>query len=422
MEIRTNGEDSEREVSNTGSGLASELRCLALVGNGRLDARYGTGVLSSSDHLPFTELRHMSGSIRRALILLVVLPVIAAGQQTAGSTFSVGTASAAPGARATGVIAVPPGSDSGLAIPVAVINGARPGPVVAFVAGAHGTEYSSIVALQHLIPRIDPAKLSGRVIIVPLINIQSFAMMTPHLNPVDHKSMNGNYPGDPAGTQTQRALAAMTSQVVAPADVVVDLHGGDLDENLRPYSYWFRGGRAAQDSAGLRLAMAFGLDHIIVVDVNPAAPNAGRSLSGQALVRGKTVLVAEAGRSGMVAPSDLTELTDGSLNVLAALHMLDRTWHPVRHPTWLDGAGPRVMADSVGFFFATVDRDVRVTKGQAVGYTTDLLGRRTGEILAPTAGLVTFIRGVPLTWPRATLVTVLPILPEPAPWKAPPTP
>src|SRR5205814_4463860 len=104
----------------------------------------------------------------------------------------------------------------------------------------------------------------------------------------------------PNGTQSERALALMTREVVAPADVVVDLHGGDLDENLRPYSYWFRGGRPALDSSGLKLALAFGLDHIIVTDVNPDAHNAGRSLSSQALIRGKTVLVAEAGRSGIV--------------------------------------------------------------------------------------------------------------------------
>ena len=53
----------------------------------------------------------------------------------------------------------------------------------------------------------------------------------------------------------------------------------------------------AQDSAGLKLALAFGLDHIIVTDADPSV---GRSLSGQALSRGKTVLVAEAGRSGVV--------------------------------------------------------------------------------------------------------------------------
>jgi predicted deacylase len=321
---------------------------------------------------------------------------------------------------ATGVIAVPAGSDTTLSIPVAVIRGQRPGPVVAFVAGSHGTEYSSIVALQQLIPRIEPRQLTGTVIVVPIINIASFETMTPHLNPVDRKSMNGNYPGDVNGTQTQRALAMINSQVLMPADVVVDLHGGDLDENLRPYSYWFRGGRAAQDSASLKLVMAFGLDHIIVTDVDPNAANAGRSLSGQALVRGKTVLVAEAGRSGMVAPSDLTSLVDGSLNVLGALKMLDRPTRPIAHPVWLNGAGARIAADSAGMFFASVDRDVRVTKGQVLGYTTDFLGHRTGEIRSPIDGLVTFIRGVPSMWPKATLANVLPVLSEVPAWQAPP--
>jgi predicted deacylase len=234
--------------------------------------------------------------------------------------------------------------------------------------------------------------------------------------------MNGNYPGDPNGTQSQRALGLITTQVVVPADVVVDLHGGDLDENLRPYSYWFRGGRAAQDSAGLRLAMAFGLDHIIVTDVNPDAPNAGRSLSSQALVRGKTVLVAEAGRSGVVAPSDITSLVDGSLNVLGELKMIARPVKPVARPVWLDGAGPRILADSTSFFFASVDRDAHVKKGQVLGYTTDMLGKRIGDVVSPIDGVVTFVRGVPSAWPRATLANVLAILPSPPAWKKPPTP
>jgi predicted deacylase len=364
----------------------------------------------------------MAPSFCRAVALLALAPALAIAQQRDAATFTVGTASAGRGTTAMGVIAVPAGSDTALSIPVAVIHGQRPGPVIAFVAGAHGTEYSSIVALQQLIPRIDAQRLAGTVIIVPIINIASFESMTPHLNPVDRKSMNGNYPGDSSGSQTQRALALMTADVVAPADVVVDLHGGDLDENLRPYSYWFRGGRPAQDSAGLRLAMAFGLDHIIVTDVNPDAPNAGRTLSGQALVRGKTVLVAEAGRSGIVAPSDLTALVDGSLNVLGALKMLDRPAPPARHLVWLDGAGPRVTADSAGMFFASVERDVLVTKGQLLGYTTDFLGRRTGEIRSPVDGLVTFIRGVPSMWPHSTLVNILPVLSAPPAWKAPASP
>ena len=357
-----------------------------------------------------------------AAVVVVVAAASAVGaqrpapQRAQTAPFRVGSAAATAGTTAYGIIGVAAGQDSALSIPVAVIRGAHTGPVVAFVAGSHGTEYTSIIAMQQLIGRIDARQLSGTVIVAPLLNVASFEQMTPHLNPIDRKSMNGNYPGDRAGTQTQRALAAVTEQIVAPADVVVDLHGGDLDENLRPYSYWFRGGRAAQDSAGLRLAMAFGLDHVIVTDVDPDAPSTGRSLSGQALVRGKTVLVAEAGRSGVVDQSDLTALIGGSLNVLGALNMLPRTVRPLRNIVWLAGAGSRVAADSAGVFYPAVARDVRVTKGQLVGRTTDFLGRPTGEIRAPIDGLVTFIRGVPSVWPHATLINIAPVLANPGTW------
>ena len=359
----------------------------------------------------------MSRAIRLAALAHLLSMSALVGQQS--GPFTVGSATAAPGTTAYGAIAIPAGSDSALNIPVAVIRGARPGPVVAFVAGSHGTEYTSIIAMQKLIPRIDARQLAGTVIVLPLLNVPSFESMTPHINPIDRKGMNSSYPGDPNGTQTQRALAEVTRQIVAPANVVVDLHGGDLDEDLRSYSYWFRGGRAAQDSAGLALALAFGLDHIIVTDVDPGSPNAGRSLSGQALVRGKTVLVAEAGRSGIVAPADLAALIDGSLNVLGTLKMIPRKVTHVQHPIWLAGAGARVAADSAGVFFPAVARDTRVTKGQVLGHTTDFVGRPTADIRAPIDGLVTFIRGVPSMWPRATLVNVAPILEKPAPWVAP---
>jgi hypothetical protein len=70
-------------------------------------------------------------------------------------------------------------------------------------------------------------------------------------------------------------------------------------------------------------------------------------------------------------------------------------------------------------FFATVERDTRVTKGQKIGYTTDYAGRKTGDVLSPSDGLVTFIRGVPSMWVGATLVNICAVFPTPPPYRKP---
>jgi len=353
--------------------------------------------------------------MRAAVVLLLVAAPVVAQQPV-----TVGTAVARRGEVAYGAIRVAAGVDSATNLPVAVINGARPGPVLALVAGSHGTEYTSIVALARVIAQIDPRTLSGTVIVAPLLNVAAFNQMTVHVNPVDGKNMNRLYPGDPAGTQTPRALAAVADQVVKQADVVVDLHGGDLDEDLRPYSYWFRGGRADQDSASRVLALAFGLDHIIVRDFDLGDSTSRRNLGGYAMSLGKTVLVAEAGRSGVVAPEDLDLLQNGVLNVLGALRMIARPVRPVARPVWLD-ASTQLSADSAGMFFATVARGAQVAQGAAVGYTTDYLGRRTGEVRSPVAGIVTYVRGVPSMWKGATLAVIGRVLVEVPPYKKPGT-
>ena len=337
--------------------------------------------------------------------------------QDAGTPITVGTATAKPGEVAYGALQVPAGSDAAVTISVAVVNGTRPGKKVAFVAGSHGTEYTSIVALTRLITRIDPKTLSGSVIVLPLLNVASFEQMTVHVNPIDKKGMNAGYPGNGSGTQTDRALAMVTDQVVKPADIVVDLHGGDLDEDLRPYSYWTRTGNTAQDEAAKKLVVAFGLDHVILRDIDASNAASTRSLGGYALAQGKTTLIAEAGRSGLVLQDDVDALVNGCLNVLGAEQMIQRASKPVT-PVWVTG-GNRVQADGPGMFFATAKRDTIVKEGAVLGYTTDYVGRRTAEIKAPVAGLVTFIRGVPSMWQGATLANVSPVLTSVPPYKKP---
>jgi uncharacterized protein len=317
-----------------------------------------------------------------------------AAQQDAHPTFTVGTAKAQRGQKAYGVMTVPAGVDAGYDIPVAVIHGGRPGPVLAVVSGAHGTEYASILAVQDLINApIDLANLSGTLILVPIVNIPSFEKLTPHVNPNDNKSMNSRYPGDMGGTQSDRASFVITKEVVEQCDHLIDLHGGDLDENLRPYSYWTVTGNAKQDALSRELILAFGLDHIIISD-RPKDPKASRYLENTASTRGKASFTAEAGRSGPPDPNDALMLVNGVLHVMGQLKMTSQSVQPVAKPIWIENV-VTITADQVGTFYPQVNRDAHVTKGARIGVVKDYLGRQTAEIIAPDTGIILFVRALP---------------------------
>jgi len=320
-------------------------------------------------------------------------------------TFTVGTATAARGQKATGTIEVPAGVDAALSIPVAVFQGAKPGPVLAIVAGSHGTEYTSIIALEKLITTLNPAEISGTVIIVPLINIQSFEQKVPHLNPVDKKSMNRWYPGKMDGTQTDRASYLITKQVVDQCDHLIDLHGGDLDESLRPYSYWTRTGNAKQDAVSREMVLAFGLDHIIISADRPKDPQASRYLENTASTRGKPSITAEAGYAGTVETDDLNALVNGCLNVMRYLKMLPGAPAMVEHPVWIEKV-VTLASDQTGIFYPSVKRGTYVEQGMKVGYVTDYLGHVTFEARAPVAGIVLYVCAVPSMTKGATIANI----------------
>jgi predicted deacylase len=277
---------------------------------------------------------------------------------------------------------------------VAVVRGAKPGPVLAVVSGAHGTEYASIVAVSRLIQALDPAQVSGTVILVPLVNVASFEQKVPHVNPVDGKSMNRFYPGKADGTQTERASFAITREVVEKCDHLIDLHGGDLDEDLRPYSYWTKTGNAAQDAVSREMVLAFGLDHVIISTDRPKDPQASRYLENTATTRGKPSITVEAGHAGTVEPDDVSALVEGTLSVMRYLKMLPGAPTKVEHPVWIESVRT-IASGGTGLFYPAVRRGSYVAEGTKVGSVTDFIGRTIFEARAPAAGVILYICSVP---------------------------
>jgi predicted deacylase len=323
--------------------------------------------------------------IRLWVVSLGVVIFSAAAGQAADVT--VGTASAHTGQKATGYIVVLAGVDAATNLPVILINGAKSGPTFALIAGAHGTEYASSLALAQLATRVDPSELSGTLIILPLLNVESYLQKIVHVNPVDHKGVGG-YPGKVDGTQSERIAYAVYHQVIEKCDHLIDYHGGDLDENLHPYSYWTNTGKPELDKMSREMLFAFGLRTIII-------KQPGRGVDSAALALGKASITVEAGRAGTSEAADIGVLIDGTLNVMRYLKMLEGpVTSSLQHPLWISKL-TIVKSEQEGIFYPSVVPEAYVQQGMTVGYITDYFGNRIAEVTAPLTGVITLVCSVP---------------------------
>jgi predicted deacylase len=111
-------------------------------------------------------------------------------------------------------------------VPLYVACAEQSGPTIVAIGGTHGDEYEGPVGLKNLIHELDQARLvAGRLIVIPVLNVPAFRAAS-RGSPLDGENMNRVFPGDAAGTITQRIARFVTDEVFPRADVVIDLHAG----------------------------------------------------------------------------------------------------------------------------------------------------------------------------------------------------
>ena len=313
-----------------------------------------------------------------------------------GDALTVGGARARRGQAVSGWIDVPAGVDPGTRIPVTVVHGARPGPVLALVAGTHGYEYTSVIALQRVRPRLDPARMAGSVILVHMANPPCFYGRRVYYGP-DGENLNRAYPGRADGTISQRMAAAITREVIGPATHLVDMHCGDGNEALRPYSYWVISGNRAVDAGSRELALAYGLDHIVVDRSRTKDPARSAYTSNTAILRGKPAITTESGGMGLTDEASVGSHERGALSLVAHLGIMDGPSVRVERPVWID-QNEVLRAPATGVWHPAVTPMQAVAEGTLIGRLTDPFGAPLGpqpEIRAPFAGLVLYVVATP---------------------------
>ena len=299
--------------------------------------------------------------------------------------------------------------------PVISIAGANPGPVFFVNAGVHGGEYPAVEAVIRLGKTLDPKKISGTVILMPVLNLPAFRARTPFVCPIDNVNPNRVFPGDQSGSFSEQMTHALINEFVVHADAYVDLHGGDIPEALVPFVIC----RAGNDEVGKTskaIATAFGLPYVLEIS-KPVQPAKGLSSYAAAAEKGIPAILAEAGGVGQMQEDAVALLSRGVINVMRHLEMIES----VADVMAIGNDEARMMNDetnpkskiqktassnmaatlltkfewlytkSTGVWYPKVAPGDSVREGEQIGTVGDLFGDTLEEIVSPVNGIVLFL-------------------------------
>ena len=281
---------------------------------------------------------------------------------------------------------------AGLEVPVIEVAGAADGPRLVVLAGVHGCEYASMAAVRRWTRGLEDRELHGSVVAVPVLNLPAFRARSPFVVPDDGKNLNRCFPGDPAGTLTERLAHATFTKLISGSDALVDAHTGDMVEALEPFAFYDAGPAEAR---ARELATAYGLGYVIRQEPGPDR-TVGGSTSAAAAEAGIPAIIAEAGGCGLVERAAVEAHVRGLDRILAVLGMTgpgapddDPGPAHLRRFLWLRCAGE-------GWWEPAVGPGEPVAEGQLLGTVSSLDGATLLQtITAPAAGVPLFVTSSP---------------------------
>jgi predicted deacylase len=302
--------------------------------------------------------------------------------------------------------------------PIAVLSGGA-GPTVLLIAGTHGDEYEGQILLQELIRSIDPAEVSGRLIVLPALNIAAVREGR-RVASVDGVNLNRSLPGDAAGGPAQQIASIVAEDLIPLADFVMDIHSGGIASEYVPSAFVYHGPTPELWAQKTAAVAAFNVPYSVVVQ--PMLKSG--SISGAADRAGVPMISTELGGRGTVSLPILQRARKGLRALLGHWGLLQddasAERSPVRSPAqspvpsagrstahsavksavksavhWVE-LTPQSPVNSTmaGLFEPTVELGQRVVAGDVVArvHSVEELDRPSKEYFAPIDGVVAIVR------------------------------
>ena len=265
---------------------------------------------------------------------------------------------------------------TGMAIPtpVLVVNGAQPGPALCLTAAVHGDELNGIETVRRIVYNLNPEKLTGTVIGVPIVNIQGFQRHSRYLP--DRRDLNRFFPGNPSGSSASRIAHSFFTQIVQHCDSLVDLHTGSFHRTNLPQL------RAdLRDESVVALTKGFGSTVIL------HSEGAVGSLRRAAVEAGVPAVTVEAGAPLQVEEAEVKHAVKSIHTLLDTLGMYNKRslWG---NPEPAYYASHWVRSDNGGILFSQVKLGKRVKQGDVLGTVTDPISNKQSNIVSPFNGRI----------------------------------
>mgnify|MGYP001822087467 CR=1 FL=1 len=285
-----------------------------------------------------------------------------------------------------------------ISLPLDLINGAQAGPRLYLGAAIHGDEVDGVAILFRALAGIDPSKMSGSIVCVPVQHPLSFhadhrlPISQFIKSPLDQAPADAwtCFPGNHDGNLSE-ILAATLFDMIKSCDWAVDIHTPTRGGRYVPIAILPHPELADHERAEA-MAEAWGTGWILRTDSGFYV--ADGILCVEATRAGVPCFTFETGEGGRLEEEVIDGGAQNIRNVLHWLGMVDGEIEAPKH-TYLMREFVGLRAQRGGLLFPKVSLGDLVKKGDLLCSIVDIYGDEVEEIVAPQDGV--YVRATTLS-------------------------
>jgi len=307
-------------------------------------------------------------------------------------------------------------------VPLTIVKGSggQSANTVICFGGTHGNEYEGQIAIKRLCADLNPARMAGRVILMPQLS-ESACAANSRVSPLDGVNMNRAFPGNARGTISSRIANFVKTRIFPLGRVVVDIHSGGREGAFPLCASFHPIPDVGQRTETAQVSRLFDTPFVFIY----ASTMASGLLTDEAEAEGKITLGGEFGGGESTSRFGVRHAYEGTLNVLRHYGIVEGEIRKIRP----EGSAEAVLVKAEqlddyvpcprdGVWEPMVDLGAQIAQGDLVGRLHDfsdhgspaleILARRSGYVIMmhlsarPRKGQTLYVAAERIDWREVT--------------------